>query len=317
MKRIRIFSLSRYPGFALLILLAVALTGCATTPKANDAIDRAEAALKSAQSNPDIVANAPVALYEARQALDQAKEAEDLGEATHLAYIAEKKAQLAAEISETKMAREKLTLLGQEREQILLKAREHEAEQARLKAELERRRSGISRQQAQQARREAEMSLQQARLEREKALKAEQAAQELQKELEKLKAKQTDRGYVLTLGDILFEFDKAQLLPGAMNTIYRLAEFLKKYPERKVIVEGHTDGVGSAEYNLGLSQRRADSVRDALLRSGIGPDRIISKGYGKDYPVASNDTEAGRQQNRRVEVVILEESQDPRQLLRR
>lgn len=303
MKRIRIFSLSRYPGFALLILLAMALAGCATTPKANDAIDRAEAALKSAQSNPDIVANAPVALYEARQALDQAKEAEDLEEATHLAYIAEKKTQLAAEISETKMAREKLTLLGQEREQILLKAREHEAEQARLKAEYERRQSGISRQQA--------------RLEREKALKAEQEAQELQKELEKLKAEQTDRGYVLTLGDILFEFDKARLLPGAMNNIYRLAEFLKKYPERKVIVEGHTDSVGSAEYNLGLSQRRADSVRDALLRSGIGPDRIISKGYGKDYPVASNDTEAGRQQNRRVEVVILEKGQDPRQMLRR
>jgi outer membrane protein OmpA-like peptidoglycan-associated protein len=282
--------------FALPILLATALAGCATTPRPDTAIDQAEAALQSAQSNPDTVANAPVSLYEARQALDQAKQAENAEEAAHLAYISEKKSQLAAEISQTKIARDKLTLLGQEREQILIKAREAETAQARL---------------------DAEMSLQLARQEREKALRAEEDAQRLQKELEELKAKPTDRGYVLTLGDILFEFGKAQLLPGAMNSIYRLGEFLKKHPERNVLVEGYTDSIGSAEYNLGLSQRRAYSVKDALLRNGIESGRIIAKGYGKNYPVAGNDTDAGRQQNRRVEVVILEEGQDPAQLLRR
>ncbi len=338
MKRINILSRPWVFGFALPTLLTMALAGCATTPKPDAAINQAETALQSAQSNPNTVANAPVALYEARQVLDQAKQAENAEEAAHLAYIAEKKAQLAAEISGTKIAREKLTLLGQEREQVLLEARQREAEQARREAEMSlqqaqlerekalkaeedaqklKKQAQIEREKALQAEEDAQKLKKQAQLEREKALKAEEDTQKLKKELEELKAKQTDRGYVLTLGDILFEFDKAQLLPGGMNNIYRLAEFLKKHPERNVIVEGHTDSMGSAKYNLGLSQRRAYAVRDALLRNGIQSNRIIAEGYGKNYPVASNETDAGRQQNRRVEVVILEEGQDPAQLLRR
>ena len=113
------------------------------------------------------------------------------------------------------------------------------------------------------------------------------------------------------MGDVLFATGKATLYPGAIGTINKLANFLKKYSDRKVLIEGHTDSVGSEEYNLGLSAKRADSVREQLVAEGISPERIFTKGYGEKYPEASNDTPAGRQQNRRVEVVILKEGVNP------
>jgi outer membrane protein OmpA-like peptidoglycan-associated protein len=80
--------------------------------------------------------------------------------------------------------------------------------------------------------------------------------------------------------------------------------FLQKYPERRVLIEGHTDSVGSDAYNLDLSQRRADAVRDFLLQNGVNAAQISTRGYGKASPVASNATAEGRQQNRRVELII-------------
>lgn len=139
---------------------------------------------------------------------------------------------------------------------------------------------------------------------------------ELESEIEALKAKQSERGIVLTLGDILFESGKADLMPGAMLTMDKLAEFLQKHAERNVLIEGHTDSVGGDTYNLGLSQRRADAVMTVLIAKGITPNRIMTKGYGKKYPVASNATSAGRQQNRRVEIIILEEGVSPVKMLR-
>jgi outer membrane protein OmpA-like peptidoglycan-associated protein len=80
--------------------------------------------------------------------------------------------------------------------------------------------------------------------------------------------------------------------------------------------EGHTDSVGSEEFNLALSQRRADAVKEVLTAKGVSPERILTKGYGKQFPVASNDTESGRQLNRRVEVLILNEGVDPETMVR-
>jgi len=130
---------------------------------------------------------------------------------------------------------------------------------------------------------------------------------QLENELRELKAKQTDRGVVLTLGDILFETGKAALMPGAKRTMNIIADFLKKYPKRNILIEGFTDSVGGEKYNLKLSQQRAQSVRAALTIRGIISERIALKGYGERFPVASNRTEAGKQQNRRVEIIILDE----------
>jgi len=119
-----------------------------------------------------------------------------------------------------------------------------------------------------------------------------------------LNAKQTERGTLVTFGDVLFDLNRAELKPGGMHNITKLAQFLQENPDRKVIVEGYTDSTGSADYNQGLSERRANSVRAALVRQGVGPERIVAQGYGKEYPVASNGDSAGRAMNRRVEVTI-------------
>jgi OmpA-OmpF porin, OOP family len=108
---------------------------------------------------------------------------------------------------------------------------------------------------------------------------------------------------------VLFEYDKANLKPGAQQNLYRLVTFLNEHPDQTVVIEGHTDSKGSDTYNLDLSQRRAQAVQGFLLSNGIGGERIAVRGYGEAYPVASNDTMAGRQQNRRVEIVVSEHPQ--------
>ena len=151
---------------------------------------------------------------------------------------------------------------------------------------------------------------------RAEAALARKMANKLERELAELNAKQTDRGIILTLGDVLFEFDKAELMSGGVRAVNKLAAFLQEYENRNLLIEGHTDSIGTPEYNLDLSRRRAEAVRSALMGKGVARDRIITKGYGKRYPVASNETEAGRQQNRRVEVIILDEGVSGESMLR-
>jgi outer membrane protein OmpA-like peptidoglycan-associated protein len=134
---------------------------------------------------------------------------------------------------------------------------------------------------------------------------------------EALEARQTDRGLVLTLGGVLFEFDSAELKPEAQISAARVAGFLIALDDRQVLVEGHTDNVGSDEYNLELSKRRADSVRAALVANRVSAWRVESAGFGPEFPVASNDSEEGRQQNRRVEMIILDKGKTAAQSRRR
>ena len=193
------------------------------------------------------------------------------------------------------------------RKDLLLNARSREAQEARAEA------AAMS-QQAQTAAEQARRAEERARLANERAAEAEayaarmaSRAEELEGEVQDLTTQQTDRGLVLTLGNILFEFDKATIKAGADRTLERVAEFLNEYPKRKVRVEGFTDNVGSDDYNLDLSERRARSIKQRLIDDGVDASRISTRGYGEDHPVASNDSEAGRLQNRRVEIIIAEE----------
>jgi len=128
----------------------------------------------------------------------------------------------------------------------------------------------------------------------------------LQTELAELQADRTERGLVVTLGDeILFDVDEAELKPGGMQRLARVAEFLRQNPDRNVLIEGHTDSTAPDAYNLALSQRRANAVEDFLIAQGVDPTRISAIGYGEQQPIATNDTVAGRQANRRVEIVVL------------
>lgn len=124
-----------------------------------------------------------------------------------------------------------------------------------------------------------------------------------------LNAKQTDRGTLVTFGDVLFATDRADLKSSGLVNINKLAQFLSENPDRKVIVEGYTDSTGTANHNQSLSERRAGSVRMALVKMGVDPARIVAQGYGKEYPVAENSSVSGRAMNRRVEVTISNDNQ--------
>ena len=324
-------------GLAVVMALILFTIGCATISEEekNTALERARAAYSKAQADPKITANAQVAMYEAAQALQKAEQARDSEEMQHLAYMAERKAQLATAIAEQKMAENEITRLNKEKDKIVLEAREREIKSAKSEAEIARKEAEARALQIEQAKTEAEakaLELEKARKDAEaKALEAEQAKketearqreaemarlqageavakrQQLESELKELKAKQTERGIILTLGDILFATGKSVLMPAAADTIDKLAAFLKKYSNRTVLIEGHTDSVGGETYNLGLSHSRADAVKAVLVAKGVSEDRIKTKGYGESQPVASNATSGGRQLNRRVEVVILDE----------
>lgn len=132
----------------------------------------------------------------------------------------------------------------------------------------------------------------------------------LQDKLSNLEAKPTERGSLVTFGDVLFDLNKAELKPAAYRNVRQLAEFLRENPERKVLIEGFTDSTGAAAYNVQLSERRAESVKRALVKEGVDFSRISTVGFGKEYPVADNATPASRSMNRRVEVTISNDSKE-------
>jgi outer membrane protein OmpA-like peptidoglycan-associated protein len=126
----------------------------------------------------------------------------------------------------------------------------------------------------------------------------------LESQLAAFKAKRTERGLELTLSDVLFEFDKADLKPGALRGLSPLVAFVKEDPNQKIVLEGHTDSIGSDSYNLKLSQQRAEAVQEFLVKNGVLAASITARGLGESYPIAPNDTEAGRLHNRRVQIII-------------
>jgi outer membrane protein OmpA-like peptidoglycan-associated protein len=263
----------------------------------------ARVAVDLASNDADVARYAPVELDEAEQAIQQAEalwhDEKDVDEAKQQAYLVTRRVEIARVVTDGAMAMEEGKALARQREAVLLEVRTIEADRALSVAEKRAAEARRDRAAAEEARADA----QQARAEA-AALAARE--QKLREELAELQAQKTERGLVLTLGDVLFDVDEASLKAGATQSLSRLVTFLKEYPDRQVLVEGHTDSTGTDQYNLGLSQRRADSVVQFLTLNGIAPERAIARGYGKAYPVAGNETAAGRQRNRRVEIVILD-----------
>jgi outer membrane protein OmpA-like peptidoglycan-associated protein len=278
-------------------LLTVIAVGCSRLPDRIESLEQARESVNAVSQEPLAGRVAAEELAAARDALASADEAFEEGEPLtlieHRAYVAQRHADISRERVSEAQARQEVQEAEAERNRIIAEAREREAEAARRAAS--------------EANRELEV---QARAVDEQARAAEAAearAENLQRELEELEAQNTDRGLVLTLGDVLFDTGDAALKAGAMTTIDRLAQFMRDYPERSVRIEGHTDSVGSEQSNLQLSERRASAVREALLARGIDAARVVSIGYGETRPVATNDTPAGRQQNRRIEIVVSDE----------
>lgn len=284
---------------------ALALTAaCSSLPERIETLDQARSAVEELEQDPLTREVAPTRFENAQAALDRAEAAyddnEDLEIIEHDAYVALRNAQIAQQEIEAQRAREELEQGEAERNRVLLQAREREAERAgQLAAE-----RGEALEAQQQALAAQAQQTQQAEA---RARELEQQTQQLEQELANLEAEETERGWVLTLDNVLFEFDAAELAPGAAMTIDRLAGFLMENPDRNIVIEGHTDSTGPATYNRELAQERADAVRDALMDRGVAPNRIEVRALGEEFPVASNSSEAGRQLNRRVEVVLSEQ----------
>ena len=288
----------RYKQYYSAALLSIAiLAGCASVPE-NSLLNEARNDYSAAQNNPQVINLAPTELKQAGDALAKANNAsdkkEDASVVTHLTYLAKQRVAIAQETAKKKAAEIAVTNAAAERSKIRLEARTVEADKARQNA-------AASKRQAEASQQEAATSQQQAR-------DAEMRTSQLETQLKELNAKKTERGLVVTLGDVLFDTNKAQLKSGGTRGLQKLAGFLKQYPQRKAQVEGYTDSTGSADYNLELSDRRANAVRSSLVGMGIGNDRITTHGYGQESPVASNDTADGRQLNRRVEIVLSDET---------
>ena len=308
------------------LVFGALLAACSSPPATIPLLLEAQDAYSAAAARPEVTRTASDYLDEAQANIAEAERLRlakaDPQLVTHYAYLARQQVRIAEESALLAAAEAEITSAEAERRAVQLEARtaeaeaaqrraqraQAEAEAARQAAAAERAEAENARAQAERARREANQARTEAERARAEAEAALRRAQELANRVSELEAAQTERGLVLTLGDVLFDVGKSELKAGGLRAVDELARFLGEYPQRVVLIEGFTDSSGSDQTNLALSQRRADAVRAALIARGVAAERVRTRGYGEEYPKASNDNAAGRQLNRRVEVVISDES---------
>jgi len=308
-------------SLATAAVFSVLLINCASTPQSPPGAADVRAKLTRLQSDANLGSRAPAEIKEAETAVKLAETPvprdKDLG--AYRVYLADYKVEIAEAKATTRFAEDQRVELAKQRENARLNARTREADMARSDAN--RARDDLDaardeRDEADEARRTAENTSAEAARQAEMALRSSEDAlamaaadanrekAELQRQIDLLEAKTTERGLVLTLGNVLFATGRSDLKPGATNSLDKLVSFLNQYPDRNAVIEGHTDNVGTSISNQALSQHRADSVNTYLLQHGINSQRLSASGMGEDQPVADNDSENGRQQNRRVEIII-------------
>jgi outer membrane protein OmpA-like peptidoglycan-associated protein len=297
-----------------LATLAAALTACGTMPDRNAALDQARSRFNAAQSDPQVSTLAPDELKRAGEALRVAEEARRSGAATptidHLAYMTGQRVTIAQETASGKAAQSVVAGAAAERDKMRLAVRTAEADASQQQLALS---------QQSNARKTAELAVADANIAREQASVAREQARvdrrdarvsDLESQLKELNAKKTDRGMVVTLGDVLFDSGQSRLLPDGARNMGKLADFFIRNPGRSASIEGYTDSVGASSVNLDLSDRRANAVRTALVNLGVTGDRLVTRAHGEENPTASNGTSAGRQMNRRVEIVFTPQTAD-------
>ncbi|WP_437880387.1 OmpA family protein [Pseudomonas sp. LRF_L74] len=247
------------------VFVVCGLSGCAGQ-QGEQAVSEAEARFQAVKEDPDVLRSAPKDVIRAGESLGRAQRLGNYWGSEHdVAHYAYLSQRYSAIASEH-------SRLAQDQERL-------------AKLELERQR--------------LQLGLREAKL-----ASVQQQGKWLEEQMVSLATTETDRGLVLTLGDVLFDPGLAELKPAANRTILKLVQFLQLNPKRVVRVEGYTDGKGDRKENIKLSRDRAQAVVDALVDLGVEPKRIGVEGYGEAYPVADNASERGRAQNRRVEIVF-------------
>jgi len=294
------------------LAIAILLGACASAPTTTTQLESARSDYRQVQNNPNVPSLASAEMRQASDAMQQANMASNEGQnsdkVNQLAYVAQQKIALTQEVVKKKLAEADVAIAAKEREQIRLNQRTAEADQAKAAAQQAQMSAQQSQAAAMAAQNDAAMAQRKTDEARAQTADAQARAAQLEAQLADLAAKKTERGMVITLGDVLFATAKAELNANGLRTAQKLADVLKQNPSRTVLVEGFTDSTGTAAFNQELSERRGMSVRDALLQMGVASDRIQVRGYGESYPVAGNDTAGSRQLNRRVEIVLSDAS---------
>jgi outer membrane protein OmpA-like peptidoglycan-associated protein len=297
--------------YILLAATVVLLSACASGPKTTSLLEQVRVDYAQAQGNPKVATYAALEMQAATEALAKAEAAakgrESLETVDKLAYLTKQKIALTNEVASRKSSEADIAGSAAIRDQVRLDQRTQEANQARMKAEDAERAAQAARDAAAAATQQKNIA--QAKESDAQRLAAEALArnQQLEAQLAELAAKKTERGLIITLGDVLFAVDQARLNADGVRMVQRLALVLQQNPKRVVLVEGFTDSTGSTQHNQELSERRSMVVRDALLELGVARTQIAVRGYGEAYPVAPNDTAMNRQLNRRVEIVLSDE----------
>lgn len=283
--------MKNHPTYTLAAIVLAALAGCSSMPPEKSSLELARIDYQAARDNPQTVRlaaselqDADVAMQRANQAFAQNEKADTVD---HLAYLTRQRVAIAQEAARQKAAEQRVTDANTLRDRMQLEARTREADAAQQRTVT-----------AQGQTRDAEMQTRD----------AEMRNRQLEEQIKELNAKATPRGIVVTFGDVLFDTNRAALKSGSSRNIEKLVNFLTLYPQRKVLIEGFTDSTGSDATNQRLSERRSESVRMALINMGVSPGRITTRGYGEAYPVAGNDSASGRQLNRRVEIILSDDS---------
>lgn len=275
--------------FTVGLLSLALLAACSTTPNANTALTNAQRDYDLARSSSDAPVLAPAEMGAALADLKRARQAQERdapqAEVSHLAYLAAQRVAMAREKASQRQAEQAMESMAADRDRMRLQARTAEADAARGQLTLAQRQASASNQRADDA---------------------DERSSDLDAQLRALQAQRTSRGMVVTIGDVLFDVDRAEIKPGGAHQLDQLGALLLRYPTQKALIEGHTDSTGSSAHNQRLSQQRADAVRAHLLGMGIASDRVESRGAGEAAPVASNASQDGRQRNRRVEIILPE-----------
>lgn len=317
----------------LCALLALGLSACGSAPKRDLDLDRIRAEW-NAVASPSTRELAALPAAEVDRLLDNwATNGVRKDERDYLTRLVETRIKLFN--ASVAAARDRLRLeeLEDRRQDILLRASRRDAEQARLEAEKLRlqnlmraeeaerlqqlaeanslqleeseREVELAREEASSARRLADAQAREAQLARREAELLSAQAVDLRAQLAGLRPERNERGRMLVLGDVFFATGQGDLQPEARDSINPVKDFIDRYPGLPVSIEGHTDSRGSTAANRRLSERRAQSVRDALLAVGVDASRLSVVGHGKSKPIASNETSAGQARNRRVEVIVV------------
>ncbi len=318
-----------------LLSLPIILAACTAAPKKDLALERVRDELDNLKSNAELAGYAPLALGEAERALRKAELAQgDDIYRSYLVYMADRRIQIARTMAEREQYDKIYEELSEQHSNMLIKASQIEASQARMEAEealllvattaeeaqraLEEkedaekkeaesaRAAQLSAEEAEQARRLAKSRASEAEFAKREAELASQQIDSLTRQLENLQLRETESGVVVTLGDVLFASGQAELVEGGRSSLEEVVDLLQTEPDKKIRVEGHTDSSGEAAANLLLSEKRAQAVRDSLISLGVDAERVTAMGMGEDFPIASNDTEEGRARNRRVDVILLD-----------